>query len=185
MVMEKNKDWFINKLIEQTRFSSRRSFLSRATNILFGVAGAAVASKIPLFAGAPLEAKRFSPADRKKFSGTQGENCGLHGYLCGYGNCNTGETGTGYTRAWNACCSFPDQNNCPKWHCCTYEDWCSNTIHNPLGCSSAGTTVAGIAWCGVGGGLHYVCTDVYCDSIGKDNYNECSCSTYPDCDYGV
>jgi len=120
---------------------TRRSFLSILTRRLIALAGVPLAAQVfPYFAG---EAR----ADIY---------CGLHGYLCGTGNCSGGSAGA----SWVQCC---EAAACPPgtYMCCSYTDYCGTRPQN-WGAGCGGNYQQGSqAWCGQASGV-YICTSVTC-----------------------
>ncbi len=183
------QSWFLKLAAKQTRYSSRRSFLSKSSRVVFGLFGVALAGKQAVFgSSSPLDVSLDKQIKSGKVApkfGGFGKYCGLHGYVCGYGSCNTGVVGSGPTRQWNACCEVPDPVlQCWVWQCCTYVDQCTTDLswqpdpNDP--CDSKGTQAVGIAWCGTGGGSRYVCTIVSCSGNAATEA-QCSCSGYSQC----
>jgi len=172
MPKKQNKTWDgrLSRILKtKSRFESRRSFVSKFSRLLIGMTGVMLPGKARLFAGPaiPLTPKQIT---------TNWNWCGLHGYICGTGNCNGGTTGSGYQRAWNACC-FDPATSCYK--CCTYADRCSFTPPPaPFQCD--GPTPSGPAWCG-GAGNYYVCTVVTCATSGSATLAGCTCTAHPNC----
>lgn len=167
----KSLDSFTGTILKKNfKLESRRSFLAKMTRLTMGLAGISILQQVPLFAASPesSEAEKRLPPDWNW--------CGLHGYICGTGNCSGGQAGTGSTRAWNACC-FDQNSNC--WKCCEYIDQCGATIHTAVGCS--GVTPSGSKWCGANGGSYYICTRISCRAQGVATQSACNCGTTPNC----
>lgn len=117
---------------------SRRSFLSLLTRRLVGLTGIVVAAEVFPYLASTAHAA-FS-------------ECGLHGWICGTGNCSGGTAG----QTWVQCCELPQ---CPpKWKCCTYRDYCGTPPPNhPTNCQ--GVEPSGTLWCNNG---EYICTTIAC-----------------------
>jgi hypothetical protein len=135
---------------------SRRSFLSAATR------------RIIALAGVPIVAQVFP-----YFAGTAKANtlCGLHGYWCGYGTCNT-SAGAAIADAWVQCC---DVAPCPvTYRCCTYRDYCGTRPANWGNATCLGPGLgSGSTWCGATPG-DYVCTTVNCSPTVFSTLSACA-----------
>lgn len=159
--------WFGTMLASKHKYQSRRSFLSQMTRVAFGAAGVALASTVRPFA--PKLAHGANTA------ANPWEWCGLHGEVCGTGNCKCPvpgathcTTASGMFATWVQCCPHPT-SGC--YHCCTYTDMWVDVPFTQVGC--AGTHVNGTFWVGnnvpPGVSPDYLCTIISCPSMPTAN----------------
>ena len=125
---------------------SRRAFVSAMTRKLIGLTGIALAAEVMPFMVPRSHAQVEDPY------------CGLHGPLCGTGNCHN--TGAQAVNRWVACCPKLVPPCIQKYQCCTYTDWCATTDrpYTPNGC---GPAQSGTLWCSIFI-TKYWCTSVSC-----------------------
>jgi hypothetical protein len=133
---------------------SRRSFLSVLTRRLIGLTSVVVAAEVLPFLATPVKAAPQYVVD---------DRCGLHGYICGTGNCRSGVVG----HKWVQCCEAAHYTGaCPsKWSCCQYTDYCGTEPLAHAGCT--GFPPSGTSWCGSAPNTFYRCTKITC----IENYN--------------
>jgi hypothetical protein len=171
--MSRDPDRAISRyLASRFRHESRRSFLSRATRVLFALAGVELASHVTPFSPGPTAAQGAGAAEPWTW-------CGLHGYTC-EGNCDPTKNGNNGKKPpdgpntgswWLACCQNPNG----KWQCIHYADYCG-TNGPDWGKDCKGHRPSGSLWCGFGmdrppGG--YICTDVYAVPLQSDTIDVC------------
>jgi len=119
---------------------SRRSFLSKTTRYLFGLAGASLVSQAPVFERKVAHAAAVHPTFAY---------CGGNGVECSSTCKITGQVSGGY---WEACCQ-DTTSNC--WVRVRYRDYCVNSIPNPDPRASCHTFSSGGGnWCAA----EYSCT---------------------------
>jgi hypothetical protein len=126
---------------------SRRSFLSAVTRKLIGLTNVVVAAQVmPFLAPLAKAAPQYAVDER----------CGLHGYVCGPGNCQGGVVG----HKWVQCC-VADRDSCPSlYSCCQYTDYCGPEPLEYSGCD--GVPPSGTSWCGPPPNRSYRCTRIVC-----------------------
>jgi hypothetical protein len=133
-----------NTLTRKFGMLSRRAFLSVATRKVLSLAGVAVASEVLPFLASDAYA-------------AEPTWCGLHGWICGTGNCSGGSRGVGASARWVQCC----QTGCGIYQCISYWDRCSTTTPPPAsGCQGVSPPAGYPPWCGSDMSLKYVCTEV-------------------------
>ncbi len=154
---------FGSALRKRSARQSRRGFLHRATQVVFGAAGVAIAGRVGL-----EYRTAFAQA-----GGLGWQACGLVGNLCtdAAGGCPRPAGGAAGS-SWSKCCKDP---SCGLWVSCTYTDFCSATVMRPAACDAgvpAGVDLAIVpSWCG-GGSYH--CTEYRCSSGGSATEAMCN-----------
>lgn len=173
--MSKIDSWFADRLRSDNRLTSRRSFVSKMTAMVFGAMG------VPIATRAFLEHR----AAMAQGGGAPWNFCGLQGYQCDTGNCSSSVTGAVPGSSWNQCCLDP---SCNRWVQCNYQDVCNDTAitYTRTGCSGPGPNSWTINWCN-GAKTRYICTVVMCSGTGAKKKEDCigggeeSCKWHRDC----
>jgi hypothetical protein len=148
---------------------TRRGFLSGVSRSLLKLTGVTLAAQVLPFFPGKAQAQAY------------GDDCGLHGYTCGTGNCQQ-SSATVESWHWVQCCGYPVDPCTTAWQCRRYIDHCSNTFHSPSGCTGnmdGGTP----SWCNwySASHPHYVCTTSIATGPYYDNIESCKsgCQPYP------